>query len=141
MKMALQLVEDMTEPWDADNFRNSFADEIHKLVESKANKGKLVNVAKIDHGDEVTTSADVVDLTALLKRSLEGKGNRPKPDKPASVTKLPATRVKVPAKTASKAMTEGSGKVTTTTSKRVTSKSASTARSAQSAKTPARKRA
>lgn len=138
MKMALKLVADMTEPWDADNFRNSFADEIHKLVESKANKGKLVNVAKVDASDEVPTSADVVDLTALLKRSLQGKPSRPQPDKPASVTKLPTRRGKSSSKSVGKVTTERSGKSSAGTSKRISGKPASTG---PLAKAPARKRA
>ncbi|CAN7411946.1 Ku protein [Acidovorax sp. LjRoot118] len=111
MDMALQLIEDMTQAWDADSFRNSFAQEIHKLVETKVASGETAAVVKVDSGKETAPAgADVLDLTALLKRSLEGKGGKaaavqPKAKgKPASVTPLPAAKKtaakKLPAKKA-----------------------------------------
>lgn len=73
MTMAVQLIEDMTQSWDADNFRNSFADQINQLVEQKASAGDIEDVAKVESGPAVSTGAEVLDLTSLLKRSLEGK--------------------------------------------------------------------
>lgn len=73
MTMAVQLIEDMTQSWDADNFRNSFADQIHQLVEKKASAGDIEDVAKVENGPAVSSGAEVLDLTSLLKRSLEGK--------------------------------------------------------------------
>ena len=90
MAMAMQLIEDMTQPWKADEFRNSFADEINKLVEIKANKGELADVAKEEKAEGAPTGANVLDLTALLKRSL-GAARSPK-QKPASVTELLAAK-------------------------------------------------
>src|SRR5690606_7758729 len=72
LKMAMQLIEDMSQAWDADSFRNSFAEEIHKLVEAKASAGEIASVAKVESGPSVSSGAEVLDLTALLKRSLEG---------------------------------------------------------------------
>lgn len=100
MAMAVQLIEDMTQKWDADSFRNSFAQEIHKLVEQKASAGEIAEVAKVDSPSPAATGAEVLDLTSLLKRSLEGKGpKRGAGAAPASVTQLrskggaqPATR-------------------------------------------------
>lgn len=99
MSMALQLIEDMTQTWDADSFRNSFADEIHKLVEQKATAGEIADVVKVDSRPEASAGADVLDLTSLLKRSLEGKTARePAGGKAtASVTKLPSAARKTPA--------------------------------------------
>lgn len=90
MAMAVQLIDDMTQTWDADSFRNSFADEIHKLVEQKATAGEIAEVAKVDSSPAPAAGADVLDLTSLLKRSLEGKTARqPTGDgTAASVTKL-----------------------------------------------------
>lgn len=76
LKMAMQLIGDMTQPWDADSFRNSFAQEIHKLVEAKASAGKVTRVEKVEEEEREggRGSSNVLDLTALLKRSL---GNKP----------------------------------------------------------------
>jgi DNA end-binding protein Ku len=90
LTMAMQLIDDMTQPWKADEFRNSFADEINKLVETKATKGELAEVAKVEKAEGAPSGANVLDLTALLKRSL-GAARTPK-EKPASVTKLPTAK-------------------------------------------------
>lgn len=110
MAMAVQLIEDMTQAWDADSFRNSFADEIHKLVEQKANAGEIADVAKVDSSPAPTSGAEVLDLTSLLKRSLEGKtapGQPASERKAASVTKLPSSARKTPAAAARKAGSKG----------------------------------
>ncbi|BEU94701.1 Ku protein [Acidovorax sp. DW039] len=73
LTMALQLIDDMTQSWDADSFRNSFAEEIHQLVETKVAAGDVAEVPSIAKAGALPEGADVLDLTALLKRSLEGK--------------------------------------------------------------------
>lgn len=96
LKMAMQLIGDMTQPWDADAFRNSFAEEIHKLVETKAAEGKVTRVEKVDDDGAAATggSSNVLDLTALLKRSLGDKrgGSGGAKTRSATVTELPAAR-------------------------------------------------
>lgn len=104
MTMAMQLIEDMTQKWDADNFRNSFADEINKLIETKAEAGDIANVVKVERETGAPVGADVLDLTSLLKRSLEGGGKKLSPSRAAdggsaSVTALPSAK-RAPAKTA-----------------------------------------
>lgn len=102
MAMAVQLINDMTQSWNADQFRNSFADQIHQLVEQKANAGDIADVAKVENSPSVSAGAEVLDLTSLLKRSLGGKssGAAEKPagasaGKPkASVTQLPSAPAK-----------------------------------------------
>ena len=100
LTMAMQLIEDMTQPWKADEFRNSFADEIHKLVEVKATKGEIKDVAKVEKAEGAPAGANVLDLTALLKRSL-GAARSPK-DKPASVTALSTAKAAPARKAAAK---------------------------------------
>lgn len=102
MDMATQLIEDMTQSWDADGFRNSFAEEIHKLVQVKAEAGDIADVVKVEAEGTAPAGADVLDLTALLKRSLEGgkKSGKGSATEKASVTSLPAARKKASAKPA-----------------------------------------
>jgi len=102
MTMAMQLIEDMTQQWDADSFRNSFADEIHKLIETKAEAGDIADVVKVEREAGAPAGADVLDLTSLLKRSLEGGGRKPASSAKggsASVTALPSAKG-APAKSA-----------------------------------------
>jgi DNA end-binding protein Ku len=74
LNMAKQLIGDMAAEWSADQFRDSFRDEIMKLVETKAKAGQTEAVAKIESAPSQQGGADVIDLTELLKRSLQGGG-------------------------------------------------------------------
>ena len=70
--MAKRLVEDMSADWQPDEYRDSFQDKIRALVAKKAKAGKIEDVETAEGGEE-RKSADVIDLTELLKRSLAGK--------------------------------------------------------------------
>jgi len=72
LNMALELIEDMSQPWDADQFRNSFADEVMKLIEEKAQSGEIHAISKVND-ETAPQGGEVVDLTALLQRSLQRK--------------------------------------------------------------------
>jgi DNA end-binding protein Ku len=76
LNMAKQLIEGMTGHWSADQFRDSFKDEIMKLVESKAKAGETQTVSKPE-AVPASAGADVIDLTELLKRSLQGGRGAP----------------------------------------------------------------
>lgn len=73
--MARRLVADMTGKWQPEDYHDSFQEKIMQLVEKKAREGKIENVEK-DTGGEERKSADIIDLTELLKRSLSEKGGR-----------------------------------------------------------------
>lgn len=97
LKMAKQLIADMSDDWSADRFRDSFRDEIMKLVETKAKAGDTEAVAKLEEAPR-SAGAEVIDLTELLKRSLQGKGSAPAARKRAAKTAKPAkAAVKTPA--------------------------------------------
>ncbi|MHC8314427.1 non-homologous end joining protein Ku [Pseudomonas sp. LB3P31] len=85
LEMAKRLVEDMSGDWSPDDYRDSFEDKIMALVEKKANEGKIEDVETAT-GEEQRKTADVIDLTELLKRSLGAKAaSKPAPKaKPAS---------------------------------------------------------
>ncbi|KQM50493.1 DNA repair protein [Pseudomonas sp. Leaf15] len=86
LDMAKRLVEDMSADWQPDEYRDSFQEKIMALVAKKAKAGKVEDVES-QAGSEERKSADVIDLTELLKRSLAGK---PAAKKPA--TKKPAAK-------------------------------------------------
>ncbi|KZN20382.1 MULTISPECIES: Ku protein [Pseudomonas] len=87
LEMAKRLVEDMSADWTPEEYRDSFEDKIMALVEKKANEGKIEDVETVT-GEEVRKTADVIDLTELLKRSLGGKGS----GKPAAKAKTSADK-------------------------------------------------
>ena len=72
LDMARRLVDDMTAQWSPEDYQDTFTDKIMQLVEQKARAGKIENVERAEDEDERRT-ADIVDLTDLLKRSLGGK--------------------------------------------------------------------
>ncbi|KRP59324.1 Ku protein [Pseudomonas trivialis] len=78
LDMAKRLVEDMSADWKPEEYRDSFQEKIMALVEKKAKAGKIEDVESAE-GVEERKSADVIDLTELLKRSLAGKPAAKKP--------------------------------------------------------------
>lgn len=95
LDMAKRLVQDMSGDWSPEDYRDSFEDKIMALVEKKAREGKIEDVETAT-GEQERKTADVIDLTELLKRSLGGKAAA----KPAAKTK-PAAKA-APAKKATK---------------------------------------
>ncbi|MCS4311048.1 DNA end-binding protein Ku [Pseudomonas sp. BIGb0381] len=78
LDMAKRLVEDMSADWQPEDYRDSFQEKIMTLVAKKAKAGKIEDVES-QEGSEERKSADVIDLTELLKRSLAGKPTTKKP--------------------------------------------------------------
>ncbi|WP_030130287.1 Ku protein [Pseudomonas sp. QTF5] len=91
LEMAKRLVEDMSADWTPEEYRDSFEDKIMALVEKKVNEGKIEDVETAT-GEEVRKTADVIDLTELLKRSLGGKGGGKTASKPATKAKSTAEK-------------------------------------------------
>ncbi|SAM35407.1 non-homologous end joining protein Ku [Pseudomonas sp. 1 R 17] len=78
LDMAKRLVQDMSADWQPEDYRDSFQEKIMALVAKKAKAGKIEDVESQEGSDE-RKSADVIDLTELLKRSLAGKPTTKKP--------------------------------------------------------------
>ena len=92
LNMAKQLIGDMAGDWSADQFRDSFREEIMKLVETKAKAGQTETVTPVQDDPGSPRSADVIDLTELLRRSLQGgkAAGAPAPAKKAAAKKAAA---------------------------------------------------
>ncbi len=71
LKMAEQLVDAMAGEWQPDLFHDEFREKLMELVERKQREGGLRTVAPLP-GEDVPASAEVIDLTELLRRSLKG---------------------------------------------------------------------
>ena len=78
LKMAEQLVDAMAGEWQPDLFHDEFREKLMELVERKQREGGLQLVAPLP-GEDVPASAEVIDLTELLRRSLKGDGAPPAP--------------------------------------------------------------
>ena len=84
--MAKRLVSDMTGEWQPEKYRDNFQEKIMQLVEKKASDGEIENV-EADSDQEKRKSADIIDLTELLKRSLRGKNAKSPKDETKSTSK------------------------------------------------------
>ena len=115
LKMARQLVEDMSGDWDPMEFKDEFKDEILRLVDRKVKAGQTETVTQPEPEEGQSTEgkgAKIIDLTELLQRSLRNKGGKTKAaandedeaedDEPAPRAKPAAKKRKPAAKAASK---------------------------------------
>jgi DNA end-binding protein Ku len=70
LKMAEQLVGELEDDWKPEAFHDEFRDKLQQLVEEKVKAGEGEHLVKPMEGEEIKTSADIIDLTELLRRSL-----------------------------------------------------------------------
>lgn len=134
IKMAEQLVEDMSAEWDPDEYKDEFKDEILRLVDRKVAAGQTETVAQIEpeEGQSVESrGAKIIDLTELLQRSLRKGGSG---GKAAAASEDGDDEEEAPAATRAKAKPRAHGKAA--------AKSGSAARKRSAAKSAtARRRA
>ena len=76
-EMAVKLVRGMAEKWNPRKFKDTYAEDVLKLIEKKVASGKTTVV---DEREPVPAKSGgvVVDLMPLLKKSLEKTSARPK---------------------------------------------------------------
>jgi DNA end-binding protein Ku len=67
LKMARQLVDDMTTEWHPEKYADKFTDAIHALVAKRAQAGETKEVTPLEEAPE---ASNIVDLTELLRKSL-----------------------------------------------------------------------
>jgi DNA end-binding protein Ku len=93
LKMAGQLVSELTVKWKADAYHDNFAEAIQSLIKAKVAAGNTHEVTPVESPVDNAAPSNVVDLTALLKNSL---GKRRGPAAPvqaaAAVAKAPARK-------------------------------------------------
>lgn len=70
LKMAAQLIGDMTGPWRSDDYSDKFSDAILALVSKKVEAGETATVTTLEDAPAEAGANNVVDLTDLLARSL-----------------------------------------------------------------------
>ncbi len=80
MKMAAQLIDSMTVPWSADDYKDDYRERLHAVIEKRLRSNKGVVAA--DPDDEEPRSREdaatnVVDFVSLLEKSI--KDNRRTP--------------------------------------------------------------
>ena len=76
VEMGKKLVEEMTEPWKPERYRDTYHDDLMKLIDKriKAGKTEVITEADAEEHQEKPARGEVIDLMALLKRSVQAKG-------------------------------------------------------------------
>lgn len=68
LQMGEQLVLDLADEWHPERFRDEFAAKVEALIEAKRAAGDVKKVVQAMGDEIVPSSAEVVDLTELLRR-------------------------------------------------------------------------
>lgn len=74
LKMAMSLVEDMSEKWNPKEYHDTYREDVLKLVEKKVQAGQTHTITAPSDEAPVPKASNVVDLVALLKQSLGSRG-------------------------------------------------------------------
>ena len=70
LKMAAQLIRDMTGRWNAADYTDRFTDAVHELVNRKVEAGETERVTPLEGTPSEGGASNVLDLTELLAQSL-----------------------------------------------------------------------
>ena len=70
LKLAQQLIAEMTGPWQAEEHAERFSVAINELVKKKIDAGDTQTVTPLEAAPTAAASSNVVDLSALLAQSL-----------------------------------------------------------------------
>jgi DNA end-binding protein Ku len=74
LQMARKLIDDMSSEWQPEHYRDTYRDALLELAERKVREGKAHEKTRVESAPPQKRSADIVDLSELLKRSLGERG-------------------------------------------------------------------
>jgi DNA end-binding protein Ku len=74
--MAVKLVEDMRQKWDPASFHDTYREDLLRRIEAKVQAGQSKTLTPAAAKTSELRTAEVVDLGALLKRSLEQRSRK-----------------------------------------------------------------
>jgi len=72
LDMALRLIEDMADEWQPEKYHDTYHEDLLKRIEEKVKAGETEEITEPEKGEKPAKSAEVIDLMALLKKSVEG---------------------------------------------------------------------
>jgi len=76
--MALRLIDDMSEKWQPEKFKDTYRDDLMARIKEKIKEGQTEEITPPQKGEKEPARADVIDLMALLKKSVEKKHDKPR---------------------------------------------------------------
>jgi DNA end-binding protein Ku len=93
VKMAEQLIEDMTEPWKPEQYKDTYRDDLLARIKQKVKAGDTEVVTQPEADETGPEGAQIIDLMAALKRSIDS-GKRRAPAARSPVAKAPRRAAK-----------------------------------------------
>ena len=70
--LALRLIRDMEEKWKPAQYKDTYREDLLKRIEEKVKAGQTEEITKPEK-EKAAGGAEVIDLMALLRKSVEGK--------------------------------------------------------------------
>jgi DNA end-binding protein Ku len=107
LKMAMALVEGMSEEWQPESYHDTYREDVMALVEAKVKAKETKTITMPGKEKAPASSGNVIDLVALLQQSLgkkpAGKTRAANDEAEEEEEKKPAPKRKTPAKPPAKA--------------------------------------
>ncbi|MGH8734239.1 MAG: Ku protein, partial [Burkholderiales bacterium] len=73
LDMALRLLEDMADQWKPEKYKDTYREDLLKRIKEKVKAGETEEIPEPEKEPRAGKGADVIDLMALLKKSVEKK--------------------------------------------------------------------
>jgi DNA end-binding protein Ku len=68
----------MSEKWQPAKFKDTYRDDLMARIKEKIKQGDTEKITEREKGEKEPKRAEVIDLMALLKKSVEKKQGKPK---------------------------------------------------------------
>ena len=81
LKMALSLVDGMSEEWKPEQYHDSYKEDVMAMIKKKIKAGQTKTITAPDKEAAAPKASNVVDLVALLQNSLGKRGGKATPAK------------------------------------------------------------
>lgn len=76
LDMALRLVDDMSDAWKPERFHDTYREDLLKRIEEKVKAGETEEVPEPEKAARGRKGGEVIDLMALLRKSIEKQPER-----------------------------------------------------------------
>jgi DNA end-binding protein Ku len=73
IELAMRLVEDMSEEWNPEKFKDTYREDLLARIKEKVKAGQTEEITRPEKAREKGEGAEVIDLMALLKKSVAKK--------------------------------------------------------------------
>lgn len=79
LDMALRLIDDMADEWKPERYHDTYHEDLLKRIEEKIKAGQTEEITEPAKEEKADKGAEVIDLMALLRKSVEGGKKAAKP--------------------------------------------------------------